>query len=129
MAVLAFLNKWARNVGGYDSINRFGGTAHRIHSTSAVNLVGTQISASAITGAAAGDTFISAVLIPANATAINVTLTGFVQDETSAAQTITLTGSTSVDTLYPFDQLINYAAAAQITASVADKVIVWHGYP
>lgn len=125
MGLLAYLNKWARSVTGYDSVTRFGGTAHRLHSTGAVNLAGATIG----TAGVAGDTFLSAVLIPSNATAITVTLTNFAQDETGAAAVITLTGSTTADTLYQFDQMLNYAGAASVTASVADKVVIWHGAP
>jgi hypothetical protein len=130
MALLSYLNRWANNVSGFLPTARYGGQAHTLTSTAAVTLAGALIGAAATANTpTAGDTVISSVFIPQNGTAITVTLTGFVQDETGTAKTITLTGSTTQDTIYNLDQLVNYAAAAQIQASVADKVVVWHGSP
>lgn len=110
----------------YSAVTRFGGRAHRIHATTAVNLSGATIG----TAGAIGDTFVSAVVITSAAGPPTATLTGFLQDETPAAQTLVLTGAASgPNTVYTFDQMINYAAAASITASVADVVHVWHGAP
>ncbi len=128
MSLLSYLNRFSDSASGYTPTERVGGIAHRITAITAVNLAGAGIGAGAL-NPVAGDTEISSILIPANATAVTVTLTGFAQDETGTARTITLTGSTTVDTYYPFDQLVNYAAAAQITCSVASLVVVWHGAP
>jgi hypothetical protein len=130
MALQAFLNRWATSAAGFWPTARYGGKAHTLTSTSAVPLAGALIGAPATANTPTiGDTVVSSVFIPANATAITVTLTGFVQDEGGTSQTITLTGSTTQDTIYNLDQLVNYAAAAQIQASVADKVVVWHEAP
>lgn len=126
MSVRSFLNRWATNAIGYLPISRYGGKAHTLTAITAVNIAGDTIG----TAGAAGDTVLCKVLIPLHATtATTVILTGFVQDENGSPFTITLTGSTTADTVYDFDQLLNYAAAAQVQASVADVVVIWHGYP
>jgi len=110
----------------YQRVTRFGGVAHNLHGTGVINLSGRIIG----TAGVIGDTEITSVLILKNAGPATVILTGFSMNEDNAtSKTITLTGSTSADTLYTFDQMINYAAGAQVQASVADTVVVWHGIP
>lgn len=79
------------------------------------------------TAGAVGDTVVYGFHIIANATAVTVTLTGFV-DSTGAAASIVWTGSTTVDTLVQFPApLLNEFAALTATPSVAAKVWLFLG--
>jgi hypothetical protein len=77
-----------------------------------------------IGGGAANDTHLQRVTILANGGgAVTAAITGFA-DNTGAAQTITLTGSTTVDTVFDFYGSINSAGAITIDPSVTLKVLV-----
>lgn len=84
------------------------------------------ITAVAIGGSTiADDRHLMGLVILANATAVTATVAGF-QDEAGTAKSVVFTGSTSVDTFIPFAGLglRNNKGVLQVTASVADKVVV-----
>lgn len=87
-----------------------------------------QCVAGVLGGATAGkarDTLLQKVLIPANATAVTVTITGLA-DSAGAAASLVLTGSTTVDTVYNFEQpLLSEFAAFTFTASIANLAWVF----
>lgn len=94
------------------------------------NTSGTNIKAgvalSSGTGAAM-DTLIYGFHILANATAVTVTITGFI-DTNAANASIVWTGSTTVDTIVQFPTpLLNEFAAMTVTPSVAAKVWLYLG--
>lgn len=76
------------------------------------------------TSTAANDTLLLQVTILKNAGPATATLTGFA-DNTGAAQTILLSGSTSQDTVYSWPcGLVNGKAALQVTPSVTLTTVV-----
>ena len=73
-------------------------------------------------GGASGDTLIYGFHILTNATAVTITLTGFI-DSSAAAASIVWTGSTTADTIVVFPApILNEFAALTATPSVAAKV-------
>jgi hypothetical protein len=95
--------------------------ATRLASAAAVNCI-----AAVLGGAVAGkarDTLLQRVFIPANATAVTLTIAGL-NDSAGAPANLVLTGSTTQDTTYAFEQpLLNEGGAFVFTASVAN--LVW----
>jgi hypothetical protein len=78
-------------------------------------------------GGAAGDTLIYGFHILTNATAVTVTLTGFIDSNGSAAS-IVWSGSTTADTLIIFPApILNEFAALVVTPSVSAKVWLFTG--
>lgn len=77
------------------------------------------------TAGVANDTLVLAVTILLNAAAVTLTFNSGFRDETKAQNTTAyiLTGSTGVDTHYLLNWL-NSAGPLQVTASVANKVII-----
>lgn len=74
--------------------------------------------------AAANDTMLLSVTILKNAGPATATIVGF-QDQTGSAQSILLSGSTSIDTTYYFpNAMINDKSALTITPSVTLTVLV-----
>jgi hypothetical protein len=84
--------------------------------------------AAGVLGATSGkarDTLLHRILIPLNATAVVVTVTGLA-DTAGAAASLVLTGQTTSDTTYVFDApLLNEFAAFTFTASIANLAWVF----
>ena len=78
-------------------------------------------------GGKAGDTLIYGFHILTNATAVTLTLTGFINSGGTAAS-IVWTGSTTADVIVAFPTpLLNEFAALTVTASVANLAWVYLG--
>lgn len=89
------------------------------------------VAAVTLGGGIANDAVLDGILILANATAVTATIGGLYKRDaagTEVAQALVLTGSTSVDTLFPFPAgMRNKAGALTITASVDEKVVaLWN---
>ena len=81
-----------------------------------------------IGGGAANDTHLMGILILKNAGPATATIAGFgktTDNVTITAATFVLTGSTAADTYYDFKGAINSKAAATVTGSVDETVIVF----
>ena len=96
-----------------------------LHATTAL-----QVNAGSVGSAVgvAGDTAILQVFIPQNGAAITLTIGGF-KGEDGTARNVVMTGSTTVDTTYDWDNgiygaIVNNGGPLVLTASVADKVLV-----
>lgn len=102
------------------NVTRAGGDTRLLTGTSSINVGAGVIGAG---GGAANDTALIAVVILKNATAATLIITGM-QDEAGSAQSITLTGSTTQDTVYALHGIVNGKGPMTLQASIAHTCLV-----